>query len=267
MVWSRTPKSFCKLMSSHAPHSHNPLTAIGFSIGFVGIVGLVISLIALIPLNAYNIALAIQTITKLQIAYGRGSILIPGPYQPVQVFLLGTIAFSVITILLLLATCWRNASARNRPQRSRRAKRVGRERRGSKASSIAESIHSVQSELSSSSQSTFLQNPSSSWISRFSTMSFILQFCWAIFGSHTLYFTVYEEHPLPAAIMKAATTCLLILWTNYAIMICFSIVFCFAACCVLIGGISSSAYDEEDELEDQQVSERSPLLTSTNTMT
>lgn len=172
-------------MSSHAPHSHSPLTAIGFSIGFVGIVGLVISLIALIPLNAYNIALAVHTAAQLQKAYGRrGSILIPGPYQPVQVFLFGTIAFSVITIMLLLATCWRNASARNRPQRSRRGrgKRVGRERRGSKASSIAESIHSVQSERSSSSQSTFLQNPSSSWISQFSTMSFILQFCWAIFG-------------------------------------------------------------------------------------
>ncbi|CAO3675304.1 unnamed protein product [Umbelopsis ramanniana] len=169
--------------------------------------------------------------------------------------------------MLLLATCWRNASTRNRPQRSRRSrgKRVGRERRGSKASSIAESIHSVQSEQSSSSQSTFLQNPSSSWISRFSTMSFILQFCWAIFGSHTLYFTVYEDTPLPAAIRKAATTCLLILWTNYAIMICFSIIFCFAACCVLIGGISST-YDEEDAIENQQVSERSPLLAS-NTMT
>jgi hypothetical protein len=174
-------------MSSHAPHSHNPLTAIGFSIGFVGIVGLVISLIALIPLNGYNIALATRTAAQLQKAYGQGSILIPGPYQPVQVFLFGTIAFSVITIMLLLATCWRNASARNPPQRSRRrGKRVGRERRGSKASSIAESIHSVQSEQSSSSQSTFLENPSSSWISRFSTMSFILQFCWAIFGKSVL---------------------------------------------------------------------------------
>lgn len=175
-------------MSSHAPHSHSPLTAIGFSIGFVGIVGLVISLIALIPLNAYNIALAIRTAAQLQKAYGRGSILIPGPYQPVQVFLFGTITFSVVTIMLLLATCWKNASARNRPQRSRRgrAKRVGRERRGSKASSIAESIHSVQSEQSSSSQSILLQNPKSSWISRLSTLSFLLQFCWAIYGKSAL---------------------------------------------------------------------------------
>jgi hypothetical protein len=175
-------------MSSHAPHSHNPLTAIGFSIGFVGIVGLVISLIALIPLNAYSIALAIRTVTQLHKTYGQGSILIPGPYRPVQIFLFGSIAFSVITIMLLLATCWRNASARNRHQRQRRSrgKRVGRERRGSKASSISESIHSIQSERSTSSQSTFLQNSSSSWISRLSTLSFILQFCWAIFGKWLL---------------------------------------------------------------------------------
>ncbi|GAB5593950.1 hypothetical protein Unana1_08850 [Umbelopsis nana] len=140
--------------------------------------------------------------------------------------------------MLLLATCWRNASSNHHPHR--RAKRVNHrgERRGSKASSIAESIASAQSDHSA--LNPFLARGTSGWI-----------------GSHTLYFTLYDE-PLPSEIRLSAITSLLILWANYAIMVCFSIVFCLAACCVLMGGIAS-AYDEEDSVE---ASETSHLLGS-----
>lgn len=271
--------------SPHNPHSHTALTNFGFSIGIIGIVGLVIALIALIPINAYNIAISIRTATHLKSLYGKGTFLIPGPYRPVQLFLLGSIAFSIITIMLLLATCWRNASSNHHPHR--RAKRVNHrgERRRSKASSIAESIASTQSDHSAF--NPFLARGTSGWIGRLSTVTFLAQFCWAIFGklliltcaltgsvvvhciyicisdatylagSHTLYFTLYDE-PLPSEIRLSAITSLLILWANYAIMVCFSIVFCLAACCVLMGGIAS-AYDEEDSVE---ASETSHLLGS-----
>jgi len=241
--------------SPHNPHSHTALTNFGFSIGIIGIVGLVIALIALIPINAYNIAISIRTATHLKSLYGKGTFLIPGPYRPVQLFLLGSIAFSIITIMLLLATCWRNASSNHHPHR--RAKRVNHrgERRRSKASSIAESIASTQSDHSAF--NPFLARGTSGWIGRLSTVTFLAQFCWAIFGSHTLYFTLYDE-PLPSEIRLSAITSLLILWANYAIMVCFSVVFCLAACCVLMGGIAS-AYDEEDSVE---ASETSHLLGS-----
>lgn len=72
-----------------------------------------------------------------------------------------------------------------------------------------------------------------------------------------------ESSPLPPILRKSAVTSLLILWTNYAIMICFSIVFCFAACCVLMGGMSSNYDDDEEEdLENHHPSERSPLIAS-----
>jgi hypothetical protein len=166
-------------MSSHAPHSHAAWTAVGFSIGFVGIVGLVVSLIALIPLSAYNISLTIRTLAALVEEYGQGSVLLPPPYRPIQVFLAGSLAFSVITILLLLATCWRNASRNDSQlrQRKSRGKRVGR--RNSKASSVAESERSISISKTTEEQSWLLKT---SFIGRLTTLMFIAQFCWAIFG-------------------------------------------------------------------------------------
>lgn len=243
-------------MSSHAPHSHTACTAVGFSIGFVGIVGLVVSLIALIPLNVYNISLTIVTLTALVEEYGQGTVLLPPPYRPIQIFLAGSLAFSVITIILLLATCWRNASRNDSHSRQRRSrgKRVGR--RGSKASSVAESERSMSVSEDAEGQSWLLKT---SFIGRLTTLMFIAQFCWAIFGSHLLYDTNSEQLPISPILRKQAMRSLLILWTNYAIMISFSLIFCFAACCILLGGISND-YDEEESLTDQNATEQTPLL-------
>lgn len=186
-----SPRFALSYMSSHA---HTALTTLGFSFGFVGIVGLVISLIALIPLNAYNIALSIRTAAELSNTYGDGSILIPGPYRPVQIFLFGSVGFSIMTIMLLLATCWRNASARQRNRKSR-GKRVGRERRGSKSSSIAESIRSSQSDHSILTHPS-LQNSTGGWLGKGSTLIFMLQFCWAIFGKSVTPLNVRTDIPV-----------------------------------------------------------------------
>ena len=127
---------------------------VGLSLGFLGIVGLVLSLVSLLPVNFYNIFVAVTALTQvLRHENDWWSLSSEGTLY--AVFLTGAILSSLITIAMVLVT-----ACRQRPHDAQMAAAasaaVGQDIEGKRRSSV--------------------------WLNRMGCLIFVGQISWALFG-------------------------------------------------------------------------------------
>lgn len=126
---------------------------VGLSLGFLGIVGLVLSLVSLLPVNFYNIFVAVTALTQV-LRHENDWWALSSEGTLYAVFLTGAILSSLITIAMVLVT-----ACRQRPHDAQMAA----------ASAAVE--HDIEG-----------KRRSSVWLSRMGGLIFVGQISWALFG-------------------------------------------------------------------------------------
>ncbi|KAI8374268.1 uncharacterized protein BYT42DRAFT_575754 [Radiomyces spectabilis] len=211
-------------MVNSKQHSVIP-TSVGLSLGFVGIIGLVLSLISLLPLNIYNITISVQTLSDvLKYEMNETQDWRQFSAEGIQYasFLAGAIVSSLITVILVFATC---CCHRPRP---------------SWETGELDSFHGDMaiSELENSCESGHRRN-GSLWLSRLGCLIFVLQIGWASFGTHVLFNT--DSHRFPTTIYPSTMVVVCILWLNYIILILFAFILFCASIFILLGTTSNKS--------------------------
>lgn len=141
---------------------------VGLSLGFLGIVGLVVSLVSLVPVNVYNMFVSVNALTEL-LKYELQKThqdwwALTADSALYSVFLTGSIASSLITIVLVLATCFRQGA---------------RHGNGDFNGSMSESP-SVPKDLEEAERT----QRKSVWLSRMGCLIFVGQIGWVLFGKN-----------------------------------------------------------------------------------
>ncbi|KAI8143015.1 hypothetical protein BJV82DRAFT_613096 [Fennellomyces sp. T-0311] len=206
----------------------------GLSLGFVGIVGLVISLVSLLPVNGYNMYITVNALIELLKYELQNNTdwwsLSPNGYL-YAIFLAGSILSSLITIVMVIATC-----LRQRPDNEQ----MGMTRQDIESNTKRRSV----------------------WLSRMGCLIFVGQIGWALFGTHVLFFL---QDDLPESIHKATMISVLILWLNYLIVSIFSFILFCASFFIILGARRSSSQQpsnaQSSSSEEMQYRDEStPLL-------
>ncbi|KAJ8662344.1 hypothetical protein O0I10_002038 [Lichtheimia ornata] len=177
---------------------------VGLSLGFLGIVGLVLSLVSLLPVNFYNIFVAVTALTQV-LRHENDWWALSSEGTLYAVFLTGAILSSLITIAMVLVT-----ACRQRPHDAQMAA----------ASAAVE--HDIEG-----------KRRSSVWLSRMGCLIFVGQISWALFGTHLLFFL--GDTSLPATIHKSTMLSVLILWLNYLILTVFAFILFCASFFIILG--------------------------------
>lgn len=126
---------------------------VGLSLGFLGIVGLVLSLVSLLPVNFYNIFVAVTALTQV-LRHENDWWALSSEGTLYAVFLTGAILSSLITIAMVLVT-----ACRQRPHDAQ----------------MAAASASVEQDIEG-------KRRSSVWLSRMGCLIFVGQISWALFG-------------------------------------------------------------------------------------
>ncbi|KAI7851410.1 hypothetical protein BDC45DRAFT_209451 [Circinella umbellata] len=199
----------------------------GLSLGFLGIVGLVVSLISLLPVNLYNLFIATNALTEL-LRYELQNTSDWWTLSPdgtiYSVFLTGSILSSLITIIMVIATC-----LRQQPSSSDNVQMVSHSEQG---------IEEEQEQNIEAYPITTTKRRSSVWLSRIGCLIFVGQIGWALFGTHLFFF--YKDE-LPESIHRSAMISTFILWLNYLIITIFSFILLCASFFIILGARRSSS--------------------------
>ncbi|KAI9254506.1 hypothetical protein BDA99DRAFT_540259 [Phascolomyces articulosus] len=205
----------------------------GLSLGFLGIVGLVVSLISLLPVNVYNLFITIHALTELlryELPNNTDWWTLSPDGTIYSVFLTGSILSSLITIFMVIITCFRQ-------QRSDNGQMVSH---GPLEEQDPQDIES-HTALLSTTTTTGTKRRSSVWLSRIGCLIFVGQISWALFGTHLLFFYKAE---LPESIHRSAMISTLILWLNYLIITIFSFILFCASFFIILGARRSSSSND-----------------------
>lgn len=158
---------------------------VGLSLGFLGIVGLVLSLVSLLPVNLYNIFITVNALTEL-LKYeldknNKEDWWTLSPTATVySVFLAGSIVSSLIVVILVLATCFRQGVHRSSTRRL-----PGSQRSTATAAATAppQTTSSAGPSKAGSDLESHQDKPATSlWTSRVGVLVFVGQIGWALFG-------------------------------------------------------------------------------------
>ena len=148
----------------------------GLSLGFLGIVGLVVSLISLLPVNVYNLFITVNALTELlryELQNTKDWWTLSPDGTIYSVFLTGSTLSSLITIIMVIATC-----LRQQPSPSDNVQMVSHAQQGVEQ----DQEQDIEAHPITTTTVTTTKRRSSVWLSRIGCLIFVGQIGWALFG-------------------------------------------------------------------------------------
>ncbi|KAI7869916.1 hypothetical protein BDF14DRAFT_1777573 [Spinellus fusiger] len=203
-------------------------TGLGLAMASIGIIGLALAFLSLIPINIYNIVVAVNGVKDIvQYEYSQHRPqwwLLPIESVVYLLFLTGSVISSLVTVSMVILTM---VSGRRKIQP-----------RDVLAPPHQDSLYKRHSRTDrtdiEASQGTEIQGQTSVWLGRIGCLVFVGQIGWALLGTHVLFFANLD-HSLPTSVRTLAVVSVSILWLNYSILALFSFILFCASFFIVLG--------------------------------
>ncbi|KAL0094730.1 hypothetical protein F4703DRAFT_1820372 [Phycomyces blakesleeanus] len=236
-------------------------TGLGLTMASLGIIGLALALLSLIPVNVYNIVVAVSALKDLvKYEYDQNRPewwLLPKESALYLAFLTGSVIYSLITMAMVMLTL---AGGKRQAQKGR-IQVSDTPHPGLVSQDNLYKRHG-RTDIESSQVNQPTQGQTSVWLGRIGCLVFIGQIGWALFGTHLLFFTDLDNKLFPATVRTLTTISVFILWLNYIIIAIFSFILFCASFFIILGGARRRSQHQNDGTGEMQAhhQETTPLL-------
>ncbi|KAI9028311.1 hypothetical protein CLU79DRAFT_738720 [Phycomyces nitens] len=233
-------------------------TGLGLTMASLGIIGLALALLSLIPVNVYNIVVAVSALKDLvKYEYDQNRPewwLLPKESALYLAFLTGSVISSLITMAMVMVTL---AGGKRQAQKGR-TQASGTPHPDLVSQDNLYKRHG-RTDIESSQVRQPIQGQSSVWLGRIGCLVFVGQIGWALFGTHVLFFTDPSKL-FPATVRTLASISVFILWLNYIIIAIFSFILFCASFFIILGGARRRSQHQNGGEMQAHHQETTPLL-------